>query len=113
MHLLMAKQSLKFSLLNSLVLILNLIGITILTGYRTISSKIGLLGRLRQLVLPACLTKYYVATAQSHIDYCLTILAFASDKNLNRLQKFQNRAARIITKNFKWDMRGVNIVKGG
>ena len=25
-------------------------------------------------------------------------------KNLNRLQKFQNRAARIITNNFTWDI---------
>ena len=52
-----------------------------------------------------------MVTVQSHIDYCLTVWGFTSNKNLNRLQKFQNRAARIITNNFNWDIRGVNIVK--
>ena len=78
---------------------------------RTILPKIGLLRRLRQIVPTACLTKYYMATVQSHIDYCLTVWGFTSNKNLNRLQKFQNRAARIITNNLNWDIRGVNIVK--
>ena len=52
-----------------------------------------------------------MATVQSHIDHCLTVWGFTSNKNLNSLQKFQNRAARIITINFNWDIRGVNIVK--
>ena len=78
---------------------------------RTISPKIGILRRLRQIVPTACLTKYYMATVQSHIDYCLTVWGFTSNKNLNKLQKFQNRAAQIITNNFNWDIRGVNIVK--
>ena len=52
-----------------------------------------------------------MATVQSHIDYCLTVWGFTSNKNINRLQKFQNRAARIITNNFIWVIRGVDIVK--
>ena len=52
-----------------------------------------------------------MATVQSHIDYCLTVWGFTSNKNLNRIQKFQNRAAWTITNNFNWDIRGVNIVK--
>ena len=52
-----------------------------------------------------------MATVHSHIDYCLTVWGFTSNKNLNRIQKFQNRAARIITNNFNWDIRSVNIVK--
>ena len=77
---------------------------------RTISPKIGLLRRLRQIVPTACLSKYYMASVKSHIDYCLTVWGFTSNKNLNRLQKFQHRAARIIKNNFNWDIRGVNIV---
>ena len=57
------------------------------------------------------LTKYYMATVPSHIDYCLTVWGFTSNKNLNRLQKFQKRAAWIITNNFNWDIEGSNIVK--
>ena len=41
----------------------------------------------------------------------MTVWGFTSNKNLNIIQKFQNRAARIITNNFNWDIRGVNIVK--
>ena len=66
---------------------------------------------LHTIVPTACLTKYYMTSVQSHIDYCSTVWGFTSNKNLNRIQKFQNRAARIITNNFNWDIRGVNIVK--
>ena len=52
---------------------------------RIISPKIGLLRRLRQIVPIACLTKYYMATVQSHINYCLTLCGFTSNKNLNRI----------------------------
>ena len=52
-----------------------------------------------------------MATVQSTVDYYLTAWGFTSNKNLTRLQKFQNRAARIITNNFNWDTSGVNIVK--
>ena len=83
-----------------------------MTGFAEIfHPKIGLLRRLRQIVPTACLTKYYMATVQSHIDYCLTVWGFTSNKKLNKLQKFQNRAARIITNNFNLDIRGVKIVK--
>ena len=103
-YLLMARQSIMLVLWNTLVLILipNLIRITILTGFVEL---------FRQIVPTACLTKYYMATVQSHIDYCLTVWGYTSNKNTIRLRKFQNRAARIITNNFNWDIRGVNIVK--
>ena len=58
------------------------------TCCRTISPKIGIRRRLRQIVPTACLTKYYMATVQSHIDYCLTVCmvwGITSNKNLNRL----------------------------
>ena len=78
---------------------------------RTTSPRIGLLRRLKPIVPAACLTKYYMATVPSHIDYCLTVWGFTSNKNHNRLQKFQNRAARIIRNIFSWDIKDVNIVK--
>ena len=51
-----------------------------------------------------------MATVQSHIDYCLTVWGITSNKNINR-QNFQNHAASIITNNFNWDIRSVNIVR--
>ena len=41
----------------------------------------------------------------------LTVWGSTINENLDQHQKFQNRAARIITNNFNLDMRGVNIVK--
>ena len=52
-----------------------------------------------------------MATVQSHIDYCSTVWGFTSNKNIKILQKFKNRAARIITNTVNWDIGYVNIVK--
>ena len=52
-----------------------------------------------------------MASVQTHIDYCLTVWGLTSKQNLNKLQKYQNRSSRIITNNFDWDIRGVEIVK--
>ena len=58
-----------------------------------------------------CLTKYYMATVQSHIDYCITIWGFSSNANCKLLQTLQNRAARIITDTFDWSGIVITIVK--
>ena len=52
-----------------------------------------------------------MSTVQYHIDYFLSVRGFTSNKNLNRLQKFQNRAARIVINNLNWDIKVVHIVK--
>ena len=49
------------------------------------------------------LIKYYMATVQSQIDYCITVWEYSSNGNCKILQKLQNRAARIITDNIDWD----------
>ena len=52
-----------------------------------------------------------MARVQSHFAYCVPVWGFTSNKNLKRIQKFQNRDALIITNNFNWDIGGVHIVK--
>ena len=52
-----------------------------------------------------------MATVQSHIDYCLTVWGFTSPHNLHLIQKMQNRAARLITNNFDFNTRGIDIVR--
>ena len=52
-----------------------------------------------------------MATVQSHIDYCLTVWGFTSSDNLHLIQKMQNRAARLITNNFDFNTRGIDIVR--
>ncbi len=36
---------------------------------------------------------------------------YAADKYLNKVQRIMNRAARIITGNFEYDVRGVELLR--
>ena len=48
-----------------------------------------------------------------NIYYAITVWGFTSQLNLSRMQRLQNRAARIITGNFEYNnVRGIGIVKG-
>ena len=75
------------------------------------SPKVGLIRKLKHIVPQDCLIKYYMATVQSQIDYCLSVWGYSSDANCKILQRLQNRAARIISDNFDWNVRGIDIVK--
>ena len=70
-----------------------------------ISPKVGLIRKLKHIVPQYCLIKYYMATVQSQIDYCLSVWEYSSDANCKILQRLQNRAARIISDNFDWNVR--------
>jgi hypothetical protein len=52
-----------------------------------------------------------MTTIQSHIDYCLTVWGFTSNVNLDTVQRLQNRAARLITGNYDYNVRGLTLVK--
>ena len=45
------------------------------------------------------------------MDYCITIWGNSPSSHTDILQKFQNRLARIITKNNNYQIRGLDIVK--
>ena len=53
--------------------------------------------RIKQLVPKSTLVKIYNAIVLSHFDYCSLVWDNCCDYLKNRLQKLQNRAARIIT----------------
>ncbi len=53
----------------------------------------------------------YKTHFQSYIDHCIIVLGYAADKYLNKGQRIMNRAARIITGNFEYDIRGGRVVK--
>ncbi len=78
---------------------------------KKISPKVGLLKRLRYIVPIDCLKLIYQTTVQSHIDYCLTVWGFTSGVNIDKVQRLQNRAARIITSNYDFNIRGLELVK--
>ena len=54
----------------------------------------------------------YQCIIQPRLDYAITLWGFTSQLNLSRVQRLQNRAARIITGNFDYfNVRGIDIVK--
>ena len=62
-----------------------------------ISSKVALLQRLKKIVPIETLKQLYDTIVLPHFDYCDIIYGQCSDENLEKLQKLQNRAARILT----------------
>ena len=70
------------------------------------------LGRLRNVIAPNMMLHIYQCIIQPRLDYAITLWGFTSQLNLSRVQRLQNRAARIITGNFDYfNVRGIDIVK--
>ena len=79
---------------------------------RDLSRRLPLLNRLSYILPRKSLKIVYNCLFQSKIDYCLTVWGHCSKKNLNLIQKIQNRAARIITLNTRNnDVRTSNLLK--
>ena len=53
----------------------------------------------------------YTSTIQPIFDYCCTVWGQCSDNKLKKIQKFQNRAARIILNNYDWEVNGIDLVR--
>ena len=64
---------------------------------KKISSAIGALKRIRPTITIDVANKIYKAIIQSHIDHCSTVWDGLGVTLLDKIQKLQNRAARIIT----------------
>ncbi len=78
---------------------------------KKISPKVGLLGRLKKILPTQYVELIYKSIVQPHIDYCITVWGNADNKYLDKVQGLQNRAARIITGNYNWYIRGIELVK--
>ena len=64
---------------------------------KKISSAIGALKRIRPFITIDVASKIYKAIIQPHLDYCSTVWDGLGVTLLDKIQKLQNRAARIIT----------------
>ena len=62
-----------------------------------VSRGIGMLRRMRKVVPKTTLIKVYNAIILPHFDYCSLVWDNCSDYLIDKLQKLQNRAARVIT----------------
>ena len=53
--------------------------------------------------------RIYQCIIQPRLDYAITLWGFTSQLNLSRVQRLQNRAARIITGNFDYINKPQNV----
>ena len=72
---------------------------------KKVSPKIGILYRLSQFLSINVLKIVYNTIIQPDFDYCISVWGNCSLIYLNKLQVLQNRAARIILKEFDWNVR--------
>ena len=82
----------------------------------SISKKlVFIISRLSRLkpVLPSQMLMYiYTSIIQPKIDYAISIWGYTTAHNINKVQRLQNRAARILTGNFDYvNTRGIALVK--
>ena len=64
---------------------------------KKIASGIGALKRMRPFVPSSTLKYIYSSIIQPHFDYCCVVWDNCSKSSADKLQKLQNRAARILT----------------
>ena len=65
---------------------------------KKVTSAIGALGRIRPLISRSPAVLVYNYLIQPHFDYCSFVWDSLSDQLSDKLQKLQNRAARVILK---------------
>ena len=61
-----------------------------------VGSKLGLLNRVGNFVGPYTRDLIYKTMIAPHMEYCSTVLLYANQEEIERFQKLQNRAMRII-----------------
>ena len=75
-----------------------------------VTPKLGLLQRLSKCLPKPLLTIVYNTIIQPHFDYCITLWGNCSKTNLSLIQRLQNRAARIVSQNYDYNVSGLSIV---
>ena len=77
----------------------------------SLERRVGILARLYYILPLHCLGTIYNTTIQPLKDYGLSVWGHSSAYNNNVIQRYQNRAARVLSSNFNYDESSLNIVK--
>ena len=78
---------------------------------KKISFKVSKLSRLRKTTPKPIMIKIYNSMIQPTIDYAISVWGCTSQTNLDKVQRLQNYAARIIEKDFDYvNTRGLELV---
>ena len=67
--------------------------------------------RLSKILPVECLKSLYFSMVQSVIDYGLTVWGHTSKQNILKVQRFQNRAARICTTCYDFNISSSSLIK--
>ena len=78
---------------------------------KSLASKIGMLHRISRFLPSSSLISIYVAIIQSKFDYGITHWGCSCKTYLKTLQKMQNRCARIVSKNFDFNISSKTLLK--
>ena len=70
---------------------------------KKLRSQLAALQRICSIIPLSNPNSLYYSFIQSHIDYCITVWGHTSIENINKIQCFQNRSARILTQNFDYE----------
>ena len=71
---------------------------------KKISKQLGLIKRLRAFLPLHIVCNLYFPLIQSHMDYCITVWGNCAKTHLSIIQKLQNRAARILTGKYDYNL---------
>ena len=77
---------------------------------KKIASGIGALKRVRSFVPHETLRSIFMSLVQPHFDYCNSVWGCCGKTLASKLQKLQNRAARILTYS-NYDANADNLIK--
>ena len=67
--------------------------------------------RLKPVLLSHMIMYIYTSIVQPKIDYAISVWGYTTAHNINKVQRLQNRAARILTGNFDYvNTRGIDLV---
>ena len=78
---------------------------------KDLNAKVWHLSRLRSYLPHNTLLDLYKSLIQPKIDYAITIWGYTCEVNLDRIQRLQNRIARVICNNFDFvNIRGIDLV---
>ena len=67
---------------------------------KKVAPKIELLRRLKYKLPIDQLKTVYQSIVQPHFDYAITVWGYAANVHVQKIQRLQNRAARILTSNY-------------
>ena len=79
--------------------------------FNKLSTKIGVLYRMSKFLPKDILNTIYLTIVQPDIDYCLSLWGNSADVYINRIQLMQNRAARIVSGIFDWNMSVSKLIR--